>query len=85
MSPKIHGILHLIGFDHETGDEEEKEMMGEEVRLMSLLKWRGKGLIENSKTQESASDSFLSPKDSDFEGKNPFKKKNLFSVLFFLS
>jgi len=34
----IHGILHLIGYDHETCEHDARKMEAEESRLMSLLK-----------------------------------------------
>jgi probable rRNA maturation factor len=33
----IHGILHLIGYDHELGEEEEKAQDEETYRLMKLI------------------------------------------------
>ncbi len=31
----VHGILHLVGFDHETGEEDARQM---EIKSLSLLK-----------------------------------------------
>jgi rRNA maturation RNase YbeY len=33
----IHGILHLLGFDHETSAEDAEKMRGEESRLLDLI------------------------------------------------
>jgi len=33
----IHGILHLIGYDHEVSDVEAERMEGEEKRLIGLI------------------------------------------------
>lgn len=33
----IHGILHLVGFDHERGGEEEAEMTQKSLELLSIL------------------------------------------------
>jgi len=33
----IHGILHLIGFDHEKTDKEAREMETKEIALKRLL------------------------------------------------
>lgn len=33
----VHGILHLLGYDHETGDEDEKKMTQKSIELMALL------------------------------------------------
>ncbi|GHV17564.1 endoribonuclease YbeY [Clostridia bacterium] len=38
----IHACLHLLGYDHETGDEQEKEMFALQDKIM-------KGLIENDR------------------------------------
>ncbi|KFK32536.1 hypothetical protein AALP_AA6G255900 [Arabis alpina] len=44
----IHGLLHLLGFDHEIGEEAEKEMEEEEELLLKSLGWKGKGLIQSA-------------------------------------
>lgn len=36
----VHGILHLLGYDHETPEEEPK-MKAEEQRILSLLEEKG--------------------------------------------
>ena len=41
----VHGLLHLLGYDHERSPEAHKEMAREEARLMGLLGWEGQGLI----------------------------------------
>lgn len=33
----IHGILHLLGYDHEASEQEEKRMQKEEERLLSII------------------------------------------------
>lgn len=33
----IHGILHLIGYDHETGPEDEEEMNQKSMELIALI------------------------------------------------
>ena len=33
----VHGLLHLLGYDHEISDKEEKRMQKEEKRILSLL------------------------------------------------
>lgn len=45
---KIHGLLHLLGFDHEISEEAEKEMEEEEELLLKSLGWKGKGLIQSA-------------------------------------
>ena len=35
----VHGVLHLIGYDHELGDEEERIMLKKQEEL--LLKLEG--------------------------------------------
>nr|GEX10420.1 endoribonuclease YBEY, chloroplastic isoform X2 [Tanacetum cinerariifolium] len=44
----VHGLLHLLGFDHELSDEAEAEMEEEEERLLKSLGWKGKGLIQSA-------------------------------------
>ena len=42
----VHGVLHLLGFDHENGGEEEKKMMSLQDEVFSELfqaKIKGKG------------------------------------------
>jgi probable rRNA maturation factor len=34
----IHGLLHLLGYDHETSKKDERIMSGEETRLGMLIK-----------------------------------------------
>ncbi|RLC25225.1 MAG: rRNA maturation RNase YbeY, partial [Deltaproteobacteria bacterium] len=34
----IHGVLHLLGFDHETGAADARRMEREENRLMGLIR-----------------------------------------------
>jgi len=33
----LHGVLHLLGYDHENGGEEERRMKAEELRLAGAL------------------------------------------------
>lgn len=33
----VHGILHLLGYDHELSEEDEKVMMNKEVNLLDKL------------------------------------------------
>ena len=40
----IHGILHLLGYDHEQGGGEAKKMRSKERALMKLMK--DKGIVE---------------------------------------
>lgn len=44
----VHGLLHLLGFDHEISDEAEAEMEEEEELLLKSLGWKGKGLIRSA-------------------------------------
>ncbi|TVU33138.1 hypothetical protein EJB05_24924 [Eragrostis curvula] len=44
----VHGLLHLLGFDHELGQEAEEEMEKEEEHILSTLEWKGKGLIRSA-------------------------------------
>ncbi len=33
----VHSVLHLLGYDHETGEEDEKEMFEKQDRIMDYL------------------------------------------------
>ncbi|KAL2517724.1 haloacid dehalogenase-like hydrolase family protein [Abeliophyllum distichum] len=48
----VHGLLHLLGFDHELSDEAEEEMEKEEKLLLKSLGWQGKGLIQSAHDAE---------------------------------
>ncbi|CAD7700586.1 unnamed protein product [Ostreobium quekettii] len=41
----VHGVLHLLGHDHDRGDEEWEAMAQQEQRVLEALGWQGKGLI----------------------------------------
>jgi len=41
----VHGLLHLLGYDHETGEEDAAEMREAEGRLLRNLGWEGEGLV----------------------------------------
>jgi len=41
----VHGMLHLLGYDHENDEQEHAEMLEAEQRLLSKLDWPGQGLI----------------------------------------
>ncbi len=44
----IHGLLHLLGHDHETGPQDFAEMADAERRLLDRLGWKGSGLVEQA-------------------------------------
>lgn len=48
ISLQVHGLLHLLGFDHEISEEAEAEMEKEEELLLKSLGWKGKGLIQSA-------------------------------------
>ncbi|XP_042486696.1 endoribonuclease YBEY, chloroplastic-like isoform X2 [Macadamia integrifolia] len=83
----VHGLLHLLGFDHEVSDEAEAEMEKEEELLLKSFGWKGKGLIQsayaaanNEGHQLETSDGELS-KDRKKEGSLRFYKPK-FSYIF---
>lgn len=41
----VHGVLHLLGFDHEESEEDAEEMAAAEKHTMQALGWKGQGLI----------------------------------------
>ncbi|CAN6721446.1 unnamed protein product [Malus baccata var. baccata] len=53
----IHGLLHLLGFDHEISEEAEVEMEKEEELLLKSLGWKGKGLIQSAHDAETQTNS----------------------------
>lgn len=53
----MHGLLHLVGFDHEISEEAEVEMEKEEELLLKSLEWKGKGLIQSAIDAETNSNS----------------------------
>ena len=42
----VHGVLHLLGYNHEETEEEHAEMAAAERKLLTRLGWRGAGLID---------------------------------------
>lgn len=54
---QVHGLLHLLGFDHEISEEAEAEMEREEEELLKSLGWKGKGLIKSACDAETSSSS----------------------------
>ncbi|KAL5558625.1 hypothetical protein UlMin_034836 [Ulmus minor] len=53
----VHGLLHLLGFDHEISEEAEEEMEKEEELLLKGLGWKGKGLIQSAYDAENSAKS----------------------------
>ncbi|KAG8077851.1 hypothetical protein GUJ93_ZPchr0007g4653 [Zizania palustris] len=43
----VRGLLHLLGFDHQTSDESAMEMDKEEQLVLKSLRWKGKSLAKN--------------------------------------
>ncbi|GMJ07644.1 YbeY endoribonuclease [Hibiscus trionum] len=44
----VHGLLHLLGFDHEISEDAEEEMEEEEEFVLKSLGWKEKGLIRSA-------------------------------------
>ncbi|XP_022975664.1 endoribonuclease YBEY, chloroplastic [Cucurbita maxima] len=59
----VHGLLHLLGFDHEISEEAEVEMEKEEELLLKSLEWKGKGLIQSAIDAETNSNSVAEVSD----------------------
>ncbi|KAJ9701879.1 hypothetical protein PVL29_003902 [Vitis rotundifolia] len=59
----VHGLLHLLGFDHEISDEAEVEMEKEEELLLKSLGWKGKGLIQSAYDAETDGNSHTENSD----------------------
>ncbi|KAK9273734.1 hypothetical protein L1049_018544 [Liquidambar formosana] len=78
----VHGLLHLLGFDHEISDEAEAEMEKEEELLLRSLGWKGKGLIQCAYDAETnGSPHRENPDDRKKEGSLRFYKPK-FSYIF---
>ncbi|WP_456433480.1 pyridoxine 5'-phosphate synthase [Thermosulfuriphilus sp.] len=43
----IHGLLHLVGYDHQAGDSEAQRMVAMEARILKALVGRDLGALEN--------------------------------------
>ncbi|XP_009602783.1 endoribonuclease YBEY, chloroplastic [Nicotiana tomentosiformis] len=77
----VHGLLHLLGFDHELSDEAEAEMEKEEEILLKSLGWKGKGLIQSAYDAEDADSPPLENIDRKKEGSLRFYRPK-FSYIF---
>jgi len=44
----VHGLLHLLGYDHATGPADFAEMAAAERELLDRLGWTGEGLVEQA-------------------------------------
>nr|POE61960.1 endoribonuclease ybey [Quercus suber] len=62
----VHGLLHLLGFDHELSEEAEAEMEKEEELLLKSLGWKGKGLIQSAYDAENSAYSHKENTDGNF-------------------
>lgn len=61
----VHGLLHLLGFDHEISEEAEEEMEKAEELLLKNLGWKGKGLIQSACEAAEANENLHSEKSVD--------------------
>ncbi|CAE6010318.1 unnamed protein product [Arabidopsis arenosa] len=78
----IHGLLHLLGFDHEISDEAEQEMEKEEELLLKSLGWKGKGLIQSAYDIEKTDKPQLEKSDDRKEGDGLRLYRPKFSYIF---
>jgi hypothetical protein len=63
----VHGLLHLVGFDHEQGEQQLQSMAAQEAALLTQLGWEGSGLISLAAEQD---DTDSSPGSSEHGGRN---------------
>ncbi|KAM0932560.1 putative sugar-phosphatase [Dioscorea sansibarensis] len=68
----VHGLLHLLGFDHEISIEAETEMEKEEGLVLKSLGWKGKGLIKSA--HDALNDGSLQAESSDGYVSDDMKK-----------
>ncbi len=54
----IHGLLHLLGYDHETDAQDAEDMAAEERRILAVLGWAQDacGLIDAAGNSSSSED-----------------------------
>ncbi|KAM1134126.1 hypothetical protein ACFX19_043995 [Malus domestica] len=77
----VHGLLHLLGFDHKVSEDTEVEMEEEEEDLLlKSLGWKGKGLIQSAYDAATHSDG-LKLGDRKKEG-SPQYYKQMFRYIF---
>ncbi|KAL4528549.1 hypothetical protein Ndes2437A_g03114 [Nannochloris sp. 'desiccata'] len=60
----VHGVLHLLGYDHENGGAEADEMAEAEAKIIKVLGWKGDGLIASAEpggTTAASSSSKMKP------------------------
>lgn len=80
----VHGLLHVLGYDHEQGPKAAAEMEKEELRILQGLGWNSKGLItaaSNGSLEEHHQPSHDDSKDYVVKSKGAWKRKPLFKVL----
>jgi probable rRNA maturation factor len=58
----VHGLLHLLGYDHETSAEDAEEMRAAERKLLDRLGHMQAGLIERVQPDASSSDGPADPR-----------------------
>jgi len=63
----VHGLLHLVGFDHEQGEQQLLDMAQQEASLLEQLGWEGSGLISLVSSQDQTSSTASSSSNSDEE------------------
>jgi rRNA maturation RNase YbeY len=52
----VHGLLHLVGYDHERGEADAAAMAAEEARVLAAMAWGGTGLISAVQQQGDGGD-----------------------------
>lgn len=77
----VHGLLHILGYDHELGPDESQEMEAKETQLLSELGWKGKGLITAAALEGSPTEDVADSVSSDEPVRKPSAKPP-FKILF---
>lgn len=79
----VHGLLHVLGYDHEEGPKAAAEMEKEELRILQGLGWNSKGLITAASIETSGEDQTYhdDSKDHTLKSKGAWKRKPLFKVV----
>jgi len=69
----LHGLLHLLGWDHELGPEEADSMAAAERQLLAELGWQGSGLISAGNAATDSSTSAAAAADGEVSNSQPHR------------
>ena len=70
----LHGLLHLLGWDHELGPEQADSMAAAERRLLAELGWQGSGLISAGNAATDPHQSPAAAADGEVSNSQPLRR-----------